>query len=120
LWDILDLMRQAGLPPLAPSLGVEGMWPGPITGDGIRLEPSNAADGAASIAQTLAMHAALAEFDDAEALLGLYISDRIARQSGGTLTLNLPLPQKEDGFEAIFRVPMDHAERPRTSAVIRK
>jgi predicted ester cyclase len=65
LWDILDLMRQAGLPPLAPSLGVEGMWPGPITGDGIRLEPSNAADGAASIAQTLAMHAALAEFDDA-------------------------------------------------------
>lgn len=65
LWDILDLIRQTGLWPLAPSLGVEGLWPGPITGDGLRLEPSDAAEGAASIAQTLAMHAALAEFDDA-------------------------------------------------------
>ena len=38
LWDILDLIRQAGLWPLAPSLGAEGMWPGPITGDGLRLD----------------------------------------------------------------------------------
>jgi predicted ester cyclase len=65
LWDILDLIRQAGIWPIAPRLGVEGMWPGPITGDGIRLDPSDAAIGAASIAQTLAMHATLAEFDDA-------------------------------------------------------
>jgi hypothetical protein len=28
LWDVLDVM------PIAPSLGAEGMWPGPITGDG--------------------------------------------------------------------------------------
>jgi predicted ester cyclase len=64
LWDVLDLIRQAGLWPLAPSLGVEEMWPGPITGDGLRLEPSDEAEGAASIAQTLAMHRTLAEFDD--------------------------------------------------------
>ncbi|MBV0914023.1 ester cyclase [Anianabacter salinae] len=65
LWDVLDLVRQAGLAPLAPSLGAEGMWPGPITGDGLRLDPSDPGEGAASIAQTLAMHASLAEFDDA-------------------------------------------------------
>ena len=35
LWDILDVIRQAGFWPLAPSLGTEGMWPGPITGDGL-------------------------------------------------------------------------------------
>jgi predicted ester cyclase len=64
LWDVLDLIRQAGLWPLAPSLGVEEMWPGPLTGDGLRLEPSVPEDGAASIAQTLAMHRTLAEFDD--------------------------------------------------------
>ena len=67
LWDVLDLVRQAGIWPIAPSLGVEGMWPGPITGDGLRLVPSDAAQSAASLAQTLAMHAALGAYDDAEA-----------------------------------------------------
>src|SRR4051794_12446696 len=38
LWDVLDVIRQAGLWPLAPSLGTEGMWPGPITADGILLD----------------------------------------------------------------------------------
>ena len=35
LWDILDLVRQAGFWPIAPSLGIEEMWPGPLTGDGM-------------------------------------------------------------------------------------
>ncbi|MFN3937944.1 MAG: ester cyclase [Gemmobacter sp.] len=64
LWDVPDLMRQAGVWPLGPSLGVEATWPGPLTGDGLRLEPSDPAEAAASIAQTLAMHATLAEHDD--------------------------------------------------------
>jgi len=51
--------------------------------------------------------------------LGLYISDRIARQSGGSLTLTSPRPGKEDGFEAVFRVPVDHAGHPRSSAMLR-
>ncbi len=68
LWDVLDVIRQAGLWPLAPSLGIEEMWPGPLTGDGLRLEPSAEAEGLASIAQTLAMHRALAEFDDRHSL----------------------------------------------------
>lgn len=64
LWDVLDLMRQAGLWPLAPSLGVEEPWQGPITADGVRLDPSDPVLGRDSLEQTLAMHKTLAEFDD--------------------------------------------------------
>lgn len=66
LWDLLDLIRQAGFWPIAPSLGTEGMWPGPITADGIRLAEQDAALSASSIAQTLAMHKTLADYDDLE------------------------------------------------------
>lgn len=64
LWDVLDVMRQAGVWPLAPSMGAEGMWPGPITADGVRLAPSMAATSQGSIEQTLQMHKTLAEFAD--------------------------------------------------------
>ncbi|HMO09325.1 MAG TPA: nuclear transport factor 2 family protein [Paracoccaceae bacterium] len=64
LWDVLDLMRQAGVWPLPPSMGVEGAWAPPFTADGVRLVPSDPAEGRASIEQTLAMHRTLAEFDD--------------------------------------------------------
>lgn len=64
LWDVLDVMRQAGVWPLAPSLGVEGMWPGPLTADGVRLASSDPGLGRESIEQTLHMHRTLAEFDD--------------------------------------------------------
>ena len=64
LWDMLDLIRQAGFWPIAPSLGTEGMWPGPLTADGIVLRPTDADEGAASLAQTLAMHKALGDYND--------------------------------------------------------
>lgn len=64
LWDILDLVRQAGFRPLAPSLGTETMWPGPITGDGLVLRETDAVQSAASLAQTLAMHRTLGDYDD--------------------------------------------------------
>ncbi|AUH34259.1 ester cyclase [Paracoccus tegillarcae] len=64
LWDILDVIRQAGFWPLAPSLGTEGMWPGPITSDGIVLTPQAAEHSAASIEQTLAMHGTLGAYND--------------------------------------------------------
>jgi predicted ester cyclase len=64
LWDMLDLMRQAGVWPLGPSLGVDVMWPAPITGDGLLLAPQDAEAGRASLAQTLAMHATLGAYDD--------------------------------------------------------
>lgn len=64
LWDVLDVMHQAGFQPLAASLGHEFRWGGPLTADGIRLHPSEPEQGAASIAQTLAMHATLSAHDD--------------------------------------------------------
>ena len=64
LWDVLDVIRQAGFWPLAPSLGVEGRWPGPITGDGLIFHQTDAAQSAVSIAQTLAMHETLGAHDD--------------------------------------------------------
>lgn len=64
LWDVLDLMRQAGVWPLAPALGNVELWPMPLTADGIRLAPSDAVLSAASLAQTLAMHRTLYEHND--------------------------------------------------------
>jgi len=64
LWDLLDLIRQAGFWPIAPSLGTEGMWPGPLTADGIVMHPTDPDEGAASLAQTLAMHKALGDYND--------------------------------------------------------
>ena len=65
LWDVLDVMRQAGVWPLQQSRGVEGMWPGPITADGVRLAPSDPNSSRESLEQTLRMHKTLLEFDDA-------------------------------------------------------
>ncbi len=64
LWDIVDAMRQAGFHPLAPSPGLEGRWPGPLSADGVRLGASDPRAGATSLAQTLAMHDALGAHDD--------------------------------------------------------
>lgn len=64
LWDILDVIRQAGFWPIAPSLGTEGMWPGPLTNDGIVLHPTSVGESNASIAQTLAMHKTLGDYND--------------------------------------------------------
>ncbi len=63
LWDILDFIRQAGFWPIAPSYGMEGMWFGPRTSDGIVLHETDPDISAASISQTLAMHKALFDFD---------------------------------------------------------
>lgn len=38
LIDTIDFIRQAGFWPINKSLGAEGMWPGPITGDGTTFE----------------------------------------------------------------------------------
>lgn len=62
LWDILDVIRQAGIWPLAPSWGQEGRWAGPITGDGLVMQAQNGEEGLASLAQTLAMHKTLHEY----------------------------------------------------------
>jgi predicted ester cyclase len=68
LWDVMDVMRQAGVWPLAPMLGSAELWPSPFTADGLRMEPSDPALSLASLAQTLVMHRTLAEHDDRASL----------------------------------------------------
>lgn len=61
--DLLDLMRQADCWPIAPSLGAEGMWPGPATGDGLRPDVVDAETGRQQLELVLRMHAGLLSFD---------------------------------------------------------
>ena len=68
LWDVLDVIRQAGFWPVAPSLGTEEMWPAPITADGVVLAKQDPEESAESIRKVLAMHRALADFDDRDTL----------------------------------------------------
>ncbi len=57
--DALDLMRQAGYFPIAPSLGKEMAWLPPQTLDGVVLTPQDAARSRNTIETILRMHAAL-------------------------------------------------------------
>ncbi|MGB2123045.1 MAG: ester cyclase, partial [Candidatus Puniceispirillaceae bacterium] len=62
LFDFLDLMRQAGVWPMAPSLGAEGMWPAPTT-PGVRITETDQDAGQQAMDIVLGMHAALGTFD---------------------------------------------------------
>ncbi|MGR3641014.1 ester cyclase [Alterinioella nitratireducens] len=55
IWDIPEVMMQAGAWPLAPSLGREVLVPGPATPDGIVPGPYDEAEGAASCALIIDM-----------------------------------------------------------------
>ncbi|MEM7020326.1 MAG: ester cyclase, partial [Pseudomonadota bacterium] len=59
LIDVLNVIRQAGFWPLAPTLGSEEMWSGPITGDGLVLTDSDPAESAASYEVCIAMQQSL-------------------------------------------------------------
>ena len=60
--DFLDLMRQVGYWPLAPSLGREMRWLPPATRDGVILSPQDNTVSQATIERVLRMHAALGYF----------------------------------------------------------
>ena len=68
LIDVLDFIRQAGHWPVAPSIGYEGTWPGPLSGNGIDFADYDPASSQTSLEQTLAMHGTLADFDDEKEL----------------------------------------------------
>jgi predicted ester cyclase len=57
--DFLDLLRQAGYRPIAPSLGRDMHWLPPMTHDGVILAPQDNALSQCSIERVLAMHKAL-------------------------------------------------------------
>lgn len=61
--DMLDLMRQAGCWPVAPSLGAEHPWPGPAGKDGVETDAVDPEGGAAALALVKRMHAGLLKFD---------------------------------------------------------
>ena len=60
--DFLDLMRQAGYFPLAPSLGREMRWLPPRTLDGVVLRPQDEARSRRTIETVLKMHKALGQY----------------------------------------------------------
>ena len=62
LIDVMDFIRQAGFWPINKSLGVEEMWPGPITGDGIVLEEQDPAVSKKTLVQALAMQKTLGDY----------------------------------------------------------
>lgn len=61
--DFLDLMRQAGYFPIAPSLGSEMRWLPPMTHDGVILTPQDEATSKHTIETILRMHAALGYYN---------------------------------------------------------
>ncbi len=61
--DLLDLLRQAGCWPIAPSLGAEQVWPGPATADGVRPDTADERLGTESLRVVRAMHDELFNFD---------------------------------------------------------
>lgn len=63
LIDFLDLMRQAGFWPMAPSLGREGRWPGPATQDGVLLHAQDPKRSQKSLELVLSMHQGLVSYD---------------------------------------------------------
>ncbi len=60
--DYLDLMRQVGYWPIAPSLGREMQWLGPLTNDGVILSPQDNGRSQRTIERILKMHAALGQY----------------------------------------------------------
>ncbi len=62
LWDIPEVMMQAGAWPMAPSLGREWQVPGPATQDGLVPGPHNGEHAARSVDLVSAMLAALGDF----------------------------------------------------------
>ncbi len=49
LIDLVDLIRQAGFSVLPPSRGIDGLYPPPVAGDGLLLDPADQAESAHSL-----------------------------------------------------------------------
>jgi predicted ester cyclase len=63
IWDLVGLMRQAGITLLAPTPGVEILTPGPIAHDGVQPDVVDPVAGAITNAKVEAMIAGLMEYD---------------------------------------------------------
>lgn len=63
IYDLIDFMRQAGVSPWRPGIGVEGLVPGPRTHDGVRLAVSPQANTSTTFDLVMSMLHALFEPD---------------------------------------------------------
>ena len=61
--DYLDIMRQAGYRPLAPSLGQEGIWQHPMTNDGVLLTAQDETTSRRSLDLMIAMQTAMGWYE---------------------------------------------------------
>ena len=70
LVDLLDLMRQVNVWPIAPSLGLEVPWPSPFDAPGVSFVEADPLQSAAALDQVLTMQRALAyNVPDRESLI---------------------------------------------------
>ncbi len=101
--DVLDLKRQAGVWPLPPSLATEGMWPGPATQDGLRLDGVQF-DGPDSLDTVFAMHEALLSFDGVS-LESMPHSDYWTRDFMYYAASGIGMCRGLEGFRAHHQIP---------------
>lgn len=108
IWDLADLLLQAGRWPLAAPLGAPNLWPGPKGGGGVRLDHADADTGLASLKQVFAMHSALLSFDG-KSLDSMPMADwwteNFMYYAGGGIGTTRGL----QGFRAHHQIPFLHA-----------
>ncbi|MCK0167418.1 ester cyclase [Jannaschia sp. S6380] len=100
VWDIADLMRQAGCWPMSPPLGRPGYWPAPKGGTGLCLSP---APEEGSLERVLAMHDALHRFNGRN--LGSMPMDAWADDFMYYAAGNIGACRGLDGFRAHHQIP---------------
>ena len=101
--DMLDLIRQAGLWPLAPSLGAEQQWPAP-GGNSRALSAVDEAAGQASLALVLRMHAALGTFDG-KSLDSMDLAPHWTRDFAWYGPAGIGTAFGLDGFRSVHQIP---------------
>ncbi len=100
LWDLVALMQQAGVWPMARPTGARGHWPAPKGGQGLRLDDAPPSD---SLARVLAMHDALHAFDgkDLDSMPMHHWAQDFSYWAGG----NIGACRGLSGFRAHHQIP---------------
>lgn len=97
--DVLDVIRQAGYQLLPPSLGEEGPWPGPATGDGVLLTARDGGEGLSTLYLAKIMCQAL----DTPSLRQYWDSETMIWCGPSGIGTLRTLKGFEDGHETPFR-----------------
>jgi predicted ester cyclase len=104
-WDLVSLMKQADVWPMAPSLGAPGHWPAPKGGGGVRLVPS---PDMRALEKVLEMHDFLNSFEPGRGIDTLDMSHwrpDFTYWAGG----NIGACRGVEGFRAHHQIPYRRA-----------